>query len=327
MNSTILKHKATLIQRVREFFQAREVLEIHTPCITPYPVSDPHIESIALATTQPAFLRTSPESALKWLLAHKLGDIYELGPVFRAGELGDHHQPEFLMLEWYRLNFDWRMLADEVIELIHVLCDGFQPTWPTRFYSWEETLEMHLGLTLENTERSDLIPCLHTPLANDSRVLDWTREELLDYLYATQVQTRFSKECITVVYDYPHDQCALAQLNADGRTARRFEVFIGAIEVGNGYEELTDREEQAHRFLADQEKRQMMGRPIATVDHRLLQALEMGLPPCSGVALGLERIIMAILGAHRLSDVMALHSTDALANTPSISTGCSGETP
>ena len=306
MDAHVLRTKANLLKRVRQFFESKNVLEVNTPCIVPHPVSDPNIDSIQLQTQAPAYLRTSPESTHKWLLAHQLGDIFELGPVFRAGELGRHHEPEFLMLEWYRCGYDWRGLADEVIELIHFMSEGYHAAWTTRFCSWEDTLEEHLGLTLQQTKLEHLQSKLPPELSQDPRVLTWSREALLDYLYATEVQSQFDPNTLTVVYDYPADQSALAQLNPDGLTAKRFEVFLGSIEVGNGYQELTDYQEQKRRFEDDQKKRLESERPIASMDERLLEALALGLPACSGVALGVERIIMAILQLDKVSDAMTV---------------------
>lgn len=312
MDKQTLEHKALILERIRTFFKAREVLEITTPCIVNCPVSDVHIESVRLNTEGSHFLRTSPESAHKWLLAHGLGDIYELGPVFRGHEHGRFHQPEFLLLEWYRQGFSWKTLAAEVIELIRAMAEGFKKAPCAVYRSWAETTQTHLGCVLDEADPEALQACVAKYVDDPVQCADWSREEIIDFLYATGVQTQFDPDMITVVYNYPAEQSALAQLTSDGRWARRFEVFIGTVEVANGYQELTDHREQLDRFKRDAHTRAMMNRPVEALDQQLLQALERGLPDCAGVAMGVERVIMSLLDLDELSQTMAISQDKAV---------------
>jgi len=305
-----LAKRAKLVTRIRSFLDQRGVLEVTTPCITECPVSDPHIESVALGTHSPHYLRTSPESAHKHLLAHGAGDIYELGPVFRSGELGRVHQPEFTMLEWYRTGFDWHNLALEVIELINEVAAGFHAPWPFVFRGYDEIGQSVLGFDLRTADRKTLC----NALPQDMDLVGWEDAEIIDYLFSTKIQPSFDPTHITVVHDYPAAQAALAMLCDDQVHAKRFEVFIGPIELANGYEELSDPEEQRQRFANDAQTRQAMGRGLDRLDHRLLAALEKGLPPCSGVALGVDRLVMVILGLHSLEETVGIGASDAMRN-------------
>lgn len=297
-----LEQRAELINRIRAFMQARGILEVTTPCLIQWPVSDVYIDSLRLATSLPWYLRTSPESAHKHLLSHGLGDIYEMGPVFRGNESGRYHQPEFTLLEWYRLNFDWKKLALEVIDLIHALTVGIRPSWPVVFQHWNETTQKALGFDLQSATRETCEAAL--PAGIEAQ--HWSDETLKDYLYASVVQPSLDPDLITVVHDYPADQAALAQLSEDGQSAKRFEVFIGGVELANGYQELSDAQEQRERFERDAQLRALAGRGIEELDTQLLAALERGLPPCAGVALGVDRLMMVILGHDRIDDILCI---------------------
>ncbi len=313
MNREVLKKRAELLSTVRAFFSTRGVLEVTTPCVVEHPVSDLHIESVRLDSQTASYLRTSPESGHKWLLSQGVGDIFEIGPVFRAGELGRHHQPEFTLLEWYRLGMDWRALASEVGELINETAHGLHPPWPIEWITWTDGWHQHFDLDLDHGSREALLDLLPTSARQDAMRADWSKLQLIDYLFATAVQPHFSSEAITVVYDYPADQAALAQLCADERYAKRFEVFIGPIELANGYQELTNASEQRARFHADQQARQQHGLPVGPIDQRLLEALEAGLPACSGVALGVDRLIMVLLGLDQICETLTFGVHDSLA--------------
>lgn len=282
----MLRARAGIVDAIRGFFSARDVLEVLTPTITGAGVTDLHIESMALADGR--YLRTSPEYAHKRLLAAGAGDIYELGPVFRAGENGRFHRDEFLLLEWYRSGWEWRALADEVVELVAHVAAG--QDWTTEFVAWEALLARETGIDFATATEADLR--VAAPGAPD----DLDLPELLDWLFATQLQPALPDGCLSVVHDFPACQAALARLKpGQPRWAERFEVFAGPVELANGYRELTDPIEQRHRFDEDNRRRLAMGRKPMPVDHALIAALESGLPECSGVALGVDRLMMAAL--------------------------------
>lgn len=281
-----LRARAEIIGRIRDFFAARGVLEVHTPLITESGVTDLHIESLALSDGR--FLRTSPEYAHKRLLAAGSGDVYELGPVFRAGEHGRRHREEFMLLEWYRLDWEWQELATEVLELIgHVVP---AQCWTHEFVTWRELLLRETGIDLETaaeTELRDAAPDAPQGLA---------QPEILDWLFATRLQPALPEDRITVVHDFPACQAALARLKPGQRQwAERFEIFAGVLELANGYRELTDPAEQQRRFDRDNLRRSAMGRRTMPVDRPLIEAMERGLPDCSGVALGVDRLMMVAL--------------------------------
>ena len=292
-----IKCRAELTARVRDFFRQRGVVEVSTPAITACGVTDPNIDSIQLADGR--FLRTSPEYWHKRLLAAGFGDLYEIGPVFRAGESGHHHQPEFTLLEWYRVGWSWQPLAAEVASLIQDCLDRGERQRPVQYLSWNDGFRQRLGIDGLTAVGGEL-----EALAVDAPP-DCSRDMLLDYLFATRIQPSFDPDTITVVYDYPAAQAALARIRP-GQTevAERFEVFVGPLELANGYGELSDAEEQLSRFQADNRTRKSLGRRIMPIDTDLIEALRSGLPACAGVALGMDRLVMMALDARDIREVI-----------------------
>jgi len=285
-NIETLSARSRIIDRIRGFFSARNVMEVHTPMITDAGITDLHIESLALADGR--YLRTSPEFSHKRLLSAGAGDIYELGPVFRAGENGRFHREEFLLLEWYRPGWTWRALADEVLELIAHIAN--RQAWTTEFIAWRALLARETGLAFETASENELRRA--APGAPD----DLDLPELLDWLFATRLQPALPEGCLCVVHDFPASQAALARLKpGQPLWAERFEVFAGKVELANGYRELTDPVEQRRRFDQDNGRRRALGRQTMPVDQALIEALERGLPECSGVALGVDRLMMIAL--------------------------------
>lgn len=295
----LLRMRATTLRRIREFMADRATMEVSTPVITSAGVTEPQIESLALNQAK-GYLRTSPEYCHKRLLAAGLGDLYEIGPVFRAGEHGRLHRQEFTLLEWYRIDRDWHHMAAETLALIRACSETTDLDWQTRKVSWQDLFRQYLDFD---------------PLGDPATALRLTHHELpadcdtdmrLDYLFCRHIQNRFPDSQLTVVHGYPASQAALACLDpVDSRLACRFEVFAGGLELANGYQELTDPVEQRHRFEHDNARRAALGRPNMPVDEALLAALGQGMPPCSGVALGVERLLMALSGARQITEVMA----------------------
>ncbi len=294
-----LRQRAELLERVRAFFARRGVIEVQTPLLTESGVTDVHIESIA--TDSPAgWLRTSPEYFHKRLLAAGVGDLYELGPVFRRGEAGRHHQPEFTLLEWYRVGWSWRQLAEEVVELIHDVLETDAGHRPVRWRGWNDCFLETLDIDALSADTREL------ERHADDAPGGLDRDALLDWLFATRIQPGFEDGAITVVHDYPASQAALARISEDDpRVAERFEVFLGSRELANGYHELGDAAEQRMRFERDNRVRAVNQRSKMPIDERLLKALESGLPDCSGVALGFDRLLMAALGAASIAQVVS----------------------
>jgi len=287
-----LQQRAHLLARIRNFFCERNVLEVDTPCIGEYSVTDPHLEGIVLQRAGAEyFLQTSPEYFMKRLLAAGSGDIYSLGKAFREDEVGRIHSPEFTMLEWYRLGFDEQALIDEVIALMRELDAEISVTKA----SYGELFIECCGIDPHACSADDLARYAKAHLDIGFELN--SKSDWLDLLFTHCVEPSFG-EGLVVVYDYPSCQSALARVvdNASGvSVAKRFECYLNGVELANGYWELTDYNEQKRRFAADNQARLDMGKIGKAVDPYFLAALEQGLPECSGVALGVDRLMMALL--------------------------------
>ena len=263
-----LEARAEILATIRAFFAEREVIEVQTPTLSSTTVTDPQIASIA--TQDGKFLQTSPEYQMKRLLAAGAPSIYQMGPAYRAGESGRLHNPEFTMLEWYRLGFDDDELMAEVVELVDLVLGPR----PYQRLTYRELIGTSEG-----------------------------QRDLLDLKFADALANL--DDVRVFITDYPADQAALARLREeDAGVAARFELVVDGIEVANGYFELTDPDELEGRFDRDNAIRDSLGvQPIAS-DERLLAAMRHGLPDCAGVALGVDRLVMLALGATNLSEVM-----------------------
>lgn len=296
-----LRERARLLGATRAFFRERNVMEVQTPVLGRCAVPTPQIDSFALASPT-RFLRTSPEFAHKRLLAAGVGDIYELGPVFRAGELGDRHNAEFTLLEWYRVGMDERTLMREVASLVDVLLS--QRLHSARYLTYAEALARYANIDLWEDDDQALGRAIESVTALPAAPL--SRDDLLDLLFATVVTPEFASDRLTFVCDYPASQAALAALSDDDpRVARRFEAYVGALELANGFFELRDATEQRERFVEDNKQRERLGKVPVDVDERFLSALAAGLPECAGVALGFDRVVMLATGSSHIRDTMA----------------------
>ncbi|MDC8015068.1 EF-P lysine aminoacylase EpmA [Tahibacter soli] len=302
--------RADLYALIRRFFFDRNVLEVETPILSQAGNTEPNIESFTTAFaghrdagSPERWLRTSPEFALKRLLADGVGDCYELGRVFRNGEAGRRHNPEFTMLEWYRVGWDHRRLADETADLAAaaMACVGIATTRVSLTY--RELFQQALGLD----PLAATADAIAAPLADqriDAAGLD--RDDWLDLLMTHRIQPQFPHDRILIVRDYPASQCALAKIRRDDPpVAERFELYLGPYELANGYHELTDAAEQRARFVRDNARRRARGQREVAVDENLLAALDRGLPDCAGVAMGIERLLMCMAGTDRIADVIA----------------------
>lgn len=302
-----LRLRAELNQLIRTFFAERQVLEVETPILSRFGTTDRHIESFdtALSNSQGrAWLRTSPEFALKRLLAAGVGDCYELGRVFRRGEVGRRHNPEFSMLEWYRLGWDEQRLIEEVQQLIVAALGLVGRRCRFEKCSYAELFERHLNVN-PHTASVEQLQALLTDHRIQADGLE--RDDWLDLVFSLLLQPQFAEDCLLAVYDYPGSQCALARIRDTGpyRVAERFECYLGPLELCNGYHELLDADEQTARFAADIAWREQVRRPGPPADEALLRAMRHGLPACAGVALGVDRLLACLLGSTDLADAIA----------------------
>lgn len=305
-----LRLRARLYALVREFFAERGVLEVETPMLSAAGNTDVHIEGFELGFDGPTaagpkrrWLRTSPEYPIKRLVAAGVGDCYELGRVFRNGEAGGRHNPEFTMLEWYRVGWDHRRLAEEAADLVQAALGLVGMRATVRRCTYRELFLGKLGIDPLTAP----VDTLRAPLAVyaiDPEGL--TRDDWLDLLLTHLIQPALPTGRILLLSDYPASQCALARIRADDPpVAERFELFVGPLELANGYHELGDADEQRHRFVRDLARRMDRGAGQPPIDERLIEALRSGLPDCAGVALGVDRLLMAMLGTDQIADVLA----------------------
>jgi lysyl-tRNA synthetase class 2 len=303
-----LRLRSRLLAATRAFFAERGVLEVETPLLASSPASDPHLQAFSCRPTGVArgrtlYLQTSPEFAMKRLLASGVGPIYQVTRAFRDGEAGRRHNPEFTILEWYRPGFDHHALMAEVEALLTVTLG----TGPGERLTYREAFLRHLALDPLAAAPDDLLRCARSVGIGEVPGLEPDdRDGWLGLLLAAAVEPQLGRSGPTFLHDFPASQAALARLRPDDpRVAERFEVYVGGVELANGYHELADAGEQRRRFQADLEERRRRGLPEVPVDERLLAALTAGLPDCAGVALGFDRLVMLAAGAADLASVMA----------------------
>ncbi len=304
-----LRLRAALMRTVRDFFYARNVLEVDTPVLCAGAATDPQLQSLCLTLSgQQLYLQTSPEFAMKRLLASGSGAIFQLGKVFRADEVGRQHNPEFTLLEWYRPGLDEWQLMREIDELL-TLCLPDQPS-ASRTLSYAELFASVLGVDVHAISGGELADLARRHV--NVGAMTCTRDEWLQLLFTHCLEPTLHG--ITFVTGFPASQAALARIHTDEHghlVARRFEVYVDGMELANGYYELTDAAEQRSRFEADNRQREALGLATLPVDERLLAALSHGLPDCAGVALGFDRLVMLAAGASCLADVMPFTTGDA----------------
>lgn len=301
----MMKQRARMLQSIRAFFAQRNVLEVETPIISAAAITDPQLQSFATQyNNQEYYLHTSPEFYMKRLLCAGSGDIYQLAKVFRDDEQGRYHSPEFTLLEWYRLGINHHQLMDEIESLLGYLVAPKEIRF-TRI-SYQQAFIKRLGLDPLVANVHELKACAKKYNIETPQGMDDEKDMWLDWLMVEQIAPNFAKQSFTFLYDYPASQASLARLDKeDARIANRFELFYGELELANGFYELTDASEQAARFEKDNEIRQQRQQKQMPVDRCFLSALEAGLPECSGVALGIDRIMMLLTGADHIKDVIS----------------------
>ncbi|ARD40127.1 elongation factor P--(R)-beta-lysine ligase [Edwardsiella ictaluri] len=304
-----LLKRASILSTIRRFFSDRGVLEVDTPSMSQATVTDVHLVPFQTHFVGPGvaqgmmlYLMTSPEYHMKRLLAAGSGPIYQLCRSFRNEESGRYHNPEFTMLEWYRPHYDMYRLMNEVDDLLQQVleCESSETL------SYQQAFIRHLDvdpLSADKTQLREVAAKLDLSNVADN---EEDRDTLLQLLFAFGVEPHIGKERPVFVYHFPASQASLAQISTeDHRVAERFEVYYRGVELANGFHELTDAAEQRQRFEQDNRKRAAAGLPQQPIDEHLLAALEHGMPDSSGVALGVDRLIMLALSAERLSEVIA----------------------
>ncbi|HHF3071762.1 TPA: elongation factor P--(R)-beta-lysine ligase [Vibrio diabolicus] len=304
-----LRQRATLIASIRQFFADRQVMEVDTPAMSHATVTDIHLHTFQTEFVGPGyadgsklFFMTSPEFHMKRLLAAGSGCIYQINKAFRNEENGRYHNPEFTMLEWYRVGFDHHKLMDEMDDLLQLVlkCGAAQRmTYQQAFIDVLSVCPLEGSMTELKTAASKLG-------LSDIAEPEEDRDTLLQLLFSVGVEHKIGQDVPAFVYDFPASQAALAKINPqDHRVADRFEVYFKGIELANGFHELDNPKEQLARFEQDNAKRLDMGLKPQPIDYHLISALEAGLPDCAGVALGIDRLIMLALGCDHIDQVTA----------------------
>ena len=297
-----LRARAELLSQIRAYFASEQVMEVETPLASASTVTDPYLEAFQV---DGKYLQTSPEYAMKRLLAAGCGDIYQIAKAFRQEESGRYHNPEFTLLEWYRLNFSLEQMFAEIDSLLQLTLG----TASIQIARYPDLFEEHLAIDTHTISDRELIETVRQQCGG----LELTdRDDCLTTLFASIIEPRIGVELPCIVSHFPAAQASLARLDAeDPRLARRFEVYFKGVELANGFHELTDADEQAMRFAVDNQKRRDSNKPEKPIDQMLLNALRAGLPDCVGVALGIDRLLMLKLGKGHISDVLSFDSTNA----------------
>ena len=325
-SSEVIIERALMSKNIRAFFDARDVIEVETPLLSQFATTDPHLDSFqSCFREQPCFLNTSPEYAMKRLLSTLHKPIYQIGKAFRDDELGANHNPEFTMLEWYQPAYDDEQLMDEMEALIQTIakqssnkcllasessCSGNSGLRFKRL-SYQQAFELAAGI---NPHTTTVAECYQVAIDNKVSIpqgLTLAEEELndwLDWLLTQLILPSFNNEGFVFIYDYPVSQCALAKIALNQQqipVAKRFELFFDEVELANGFYELTDAETQLARFEADNLRRVAIGKAPVRIDENFIAALNHGLPECSGVALGLDRLLMVLCGFSDIRQVLS----------------------
>jgi elongation factor P--(R)-beta-lysine ligase len=306
-----LQFRAARLQQLRRFFESRGFLEVETPLLSHDTVADLHIDPLPVVlftdprrpqTGRTLWLQTSPEFAMKRLLAAGAEKIFQVAKAFRAGERGALHNPEFTIVEWYRVG---DTMAEGIELLAELAGEMFQSPRVERL-SYEEAFLRYAQIQ-PHTASLDELATRGAQLPGGNASVGTTRDEWLNFLLATAVEPQLGTETPTILYDYPASQAALARTRRtpDGyEVAERFELYARGIELANGYHELLDAETLRQRNRTANELRRRDGRYPVPEESRLLRAMERGLPPCAGVALGFDRLLMALTGAREIGEVL-----------------------
>lgn len=301
----ILRDRAEMFTSVRTFFAQRGILEVDVPVMGKAAPIDAHIDvmSIPLQTGEKGFLHTSPEYAMKRLLSLGIGDIYQMSHVFRDGEVGHLHNPEFTMVEWYRVGMSFDDLIEETLDFIRLFLENLSSS----SISYRDAFLKFVSIDYLTATPLDLISCaeqydLHLP----SDIHLWSKDTLLQFLMGFIIEPHLGQEGLTVLRDYPATQSALAQTTMRGieAIAKRFEIYFQGVELANGFHELANPQEQRRRFEEENQKRLHLGKNALPIDEKFLEALHRGLPDCCGVAVGFDRLMLLRHRKQKLDEVL-----------------------
>lgn len=313
MDIEIIKGRARIVSDIRHFFSQRHVLEVDTPILSIAAPTAPYLESfktefIPMGSIDKAsyYLQTSPEFAMKILLAGGSGSIYQIAKVFRNGERGRLHSPEFTMLEWYRPELNLGELMDEVAALLQTITSYSESV---RF-SYKEVFSQYLNVNVLVCSKDELQKLAIKKLPSFSGDFYLDRDGWLELLMSQVIEPELaSLKKPVFIYDFPASQAQLAKVKLDNdgeQVAARFELYAGGLEVANGYDELLDAKELRKRFEYDNQQRLKLGKAEMPIDEKLLAAMSLGLPPCTGVALGLDRLLMLAMNKESIDCVQNL---------------------
>ncbi len=306
-----------MLKNIRAFFDEKNVIEVETPLLSHASTTDPHLDSLqAKFRDDLCFLNTSPEYAMKRLLASWGKPIFQICKAFRDDELGANHNPEFTMLEWYQPGYCIEQLMLELADLVSILCVAMGSDAVSRKpdfdrISYQQAFEDFVGI---NPHQATVVECHKAALAHDIEIPqgmsagDDDLNAWMDWLLTQIVLPQFRGNGFTFLYDYPAAQCSLAKVAANDQqflVAKRFELFFGEIELANGFHELTDVEEQLRRFKIENQVRRREGKKLGVIDTRFIAALDHGLPECSGVAMGLDRLLMVLTKTTHIERVIS----------------------
>lgn len=307
-----LRVRAQLLATIRSFFQQRDVLEVETPLLCQATGTDPHLDFFSTSFNFPPsrrslYLQTSPEFAMKRLLAAGSGSIYQICKAFRNGESGRYHNPEFTILEWYRVDFRLAELMQEVVELLMEILTPHLPLQPATLFNYQDLFAEKTGLDpLFFQPRRYRRYALENNMPEAVEICRVDHAMWLDFIFSLKIQPELGHDGLCLVHGYPAIQSSLARIRkTDSRVSERFEVFVQGVELGNGFYELADAAEQERRFDKEMAERQSKQMPPVQKDQRFLAALQQGLPECSGVAIGLDRLLMILAGAASIDEVLA----------------------
>ncbi len=309
MELKALRQRAQMLHDIRAFFYERQVLEVETPALSQAGNTDPSIESFMVDSgVGKRYLHTSPEYFMKRLLVAGSGDIFQIAKVWRKAELGSRHNPEFTMLEWYRLGLSYHELMQEVEALLQLILPDLDKA--SQIITYQDAFLEKLGIDPHSATDAELVSCMQQQKIDIVGELD--RSAVLDVLMTHCIEADFKNNCLTFIYNYPAIQQALSCVTDDETpVAMRFEVYIGTLELANGYQEQTNSNKSREVLQQDAEKRRWLGLPEIPVDEQFLDAMQQGLPNSAGVALGLDRVLMHRLSKKKLEDILSFPWTVA----------------
>lgn len=305
----MLKTRARLLTKLRAFFAEKNILEVQTPVLSHAGNTEPTIETFVTQqhknSSQPSFLNSSPEFAMKRLLASGCGSIYQITPAFRQSEQSKKHNPEFTMLEWYRTDFDHHALMGEVNALLRFVAEHFLTLERSQFYSYQDAMIKFADIDPFKASIEELNAAVKNAGIEVVGMDNASYDNWLDLLMSQVVENNMPLNCPVFIYDYPASQAALARIRQGSpAVAERFELYLNGMELANGFHELSDAEEQTERFKNEQDLRKKLKLPGIPADYHLIEALKHGLPDCAGVAVGLDRLLMVLTGAEHINDVL-----------------------